>query len=92
MITTRLAALLCAAMVAGCAGTPFSFDSARQVRVGMTEAQLTGIMGRPYSVTTRGDQQIWVWSEASAFGGARSVSFVLRGGKVEGVPTIPASF
>lgn len=94
----RSLAIICAAalltlVAIGCAGTRFSFDSARQVRVGMTEAEVTKIMGRPYSVNSRGDVQVWIWSQANGFTGAhQSVSFPMRDGKVESVPKIPESF
>lgn len=81
-----------AAFLMGCAGTKFSYDNARQVEVGMTEAQLTNMMGRPHTVVSRGDEQMWVWSYANAFGGAKSVSFKVKDGVVVEVPTIPASF
>lgn len=80
-------------LITGCAGTRFDFDSARRVTVGMTEAQVTSIMGRPYSVTTKGDSQMWTWVQVNGFTGAhQSVLFVMRDGKVESVPKIPDSF
>ncbi|HZZ79817.1 MAG TPA: outer membrane protein assembly factor BamE [Gemmataceae bacterium] len=79
-------------LLAGCAGTPFQFDTARQVKVGMTDKQLTELMGTPYMVTTMGDKQIWVWSEANFMGGSQTESFTLQNGKVTSVPAIPDSF
>ncbi|MCO7566413.1 outer membrane protein assembly factor BamE [Pseudomonas sp. S 311-6] len=76
-------------VLAGCAGTPFTFGQASQVKVGMTEAQLYEIMGNPYMVTSREDGQMWVYSHATAFGGAKSVSFETKDGKVTKVPYIP---
>lgn len=88
LITASLVALL-----AGCAGTNFSYDSARQVKVGMTEAEVTRLMGPPYSVASRGDEQMWVWSRANGFTGAsRAVSFKMKNGQVIEVPQIPESF
>lgn len=75
-----------------CAGTPFSYDNARQVKPGMSEQQVQGLMGRPYSVVQRGGEQMWVWSYASAFGGARVLSFKMADHKVIEVPMIPDSF
>lgn len=88
----RLIALLMAATVADCAGTRFSFDEARQIKVGMTEAEVTERLGRPYSVATRGDTQVWVWSYSSTFGDTRAISFIFKDGKVQAVPPIPSSF
>lgn len=79
-------------LLAACAGTPFTFDEARQVKVGMTEQQVMDLMGRPYSVVSKGDSQMWIWSHASAFGGSQVVSFELKDGKVITVPHIPGAF
>lgn len=88
-----LIAIAACAALAGCAGTKFDFEAARQVKVGMTEAEVQELMGRPYSVTTKGDSQIWVWSYANGMTGAhQAVSFVMKDGKVESVPKIPESF
>jgi outer membrane protein assembly factor BamE (lipoprotein component of BamABCDE complex) len=78
--------------IAGCAGTPFTFGQASQVKVGMTEDQLYEIMGNPYMVTSKEDGQMWVYSHATAFGGAKTVSFVTKDGKVTKVPYIPKDF
>ncbi|WP_306522153.1 outer membrane protein assembly factor BamE [Rheinheimera sp.] len=76
-----------------CAGTPFNFENARQVKVGMVESEVTNLMGSPYLVTTKGEEQIWVWSYANGMSGAsKSISFVMKDGKVISVPTIPDSF
>ncbi|WP_054064888.1 outer membrane protein assembly factor BamE domain-containing protein [Pseudomonas asplenii] len=88
-----LAAVALALTLSGCAGTSFSYDDARRVQVGMTEEQVTQIMGPPYSVVSRPDGQMWIWSHANGMTGAsRVVSFRLMDGKVVEVPTIPASF
>ena len=59
----------------------------------MTEAELEGIMGKPYMVTTRGEQTIWVYSHANALAGStRSASFILKDRKVVSTPTIPDQF
>ena len=76
----------------GCAGTPITWDKARQLQVGMTEAQVTALMGPPYMVASKPDGQRWVWSHAVAFGGASSLSVTMKDGKVVEVPVIPTSF
>lgn len=81
------------ALLIGCAGSSFKFDDARRVEVGMTESQLTQLMGKPYSVTSRGDTQIWVWVHYNGLtGGMNKISFIMKDGKVYSVPTIPKSF
>lgn len=88
-----ITALVAALFIAGCAGTDFSFENASKIQLGMTEGQVTNIMGPPYSVISRGNSQMWVWSHANGLtGSARSVSFEMSGGKVVSVPTIPGSF
>lgn len=85
--------VLAGAALIGCAGTRFNFEDARQVKVGMTEAEVVERLGRPYSVTTRGDTQVWVWSQANGLTGSSSaVTFIFKEGKVATVPNIPASF
>lgn len=80
-------------VLAGCAGTNFSYDRARQVQVGMTEAEVTKIMGPPYSVSSAGGSQMWIWSHANGMtGSSRAVSFKMQDGVVVEVPQIPASF
>ncbi|RMM55062.1 hypothetical protein ALP96_00269 [Pseudomonas savastanoi pv. glycinea] len=81
------------ALLAACAGTDFSYDAARKVQLGMSEDQVVQLMGPPYSVVSRVDGQMWVWSHANGMTGAsRVVSFKMKDGKVVEVPTIPSSF
>lgn len=87
-----ISAVMVLAALAGCAGTNFTYDQARQVRIGMTEAEVVQLMGRPYSVVSRPDGQMWIWSRANAFGSSKVVSFRLSEGKVVEVPDIPDSF
>lgn len=88
----RMALLLGALLVAGCAGTHFTFDRAREVRVGMSEAEVRSIMGRPTVISSSGGQIKWIYSFGSALGNARAVSYVFQDGQVIDVPEIPASF
>lgn len=91
----RIHRIILAAIVivlAGCAGTPFTFGQASQVKVGMTQDQVYEIMGSPYMVTSREEGQMWVYTHATAFGGAKSVSFEIKDGKVAKVPYIPKDF
>lgn len=90
-IRTLIVAAVAAVLVA-CAGTPFSWDAARQIRPGMTEAELTQLMGPPYLVKSTADGLLWVWSYANAMGGARSVSVQLKNGVVVSAPAVPNSF
>ncbi|MDI1278043.1 hypothetical protein [Methylobacter sp.] len=87
-----IVAVLC--LLAGCAGSKINFDQARKVEVGMTEAQLTQLMGDPYQIISKGENlQIWIWSHYNGLSGTKSlVSFPMQSGKVISVPAIPKSF
>lgn len=86
-------AVLAALLIAGCAGTKFSYDQARKVQVGMSENEVVSIMGKPYSVISRPDGQVWVWSYANGISGkSRAISFLLKDGQVVKTPSIPQSF
>ena len=80
------------ALLCGCAGTNFSFDNARQIKPGMKSAEVQKRMGKPYMVTTQGNQNIWVYSYVDAFFATKTVSFVFQDDQVVQVPRIPDSF
>jgi hypothetical protein len=86
-------AFAAALTLAACAvGTPIKWDRARQVKVGMSEREVTALMGNPYMVTSRPDGQRWIWALGNSFGGSQSMSVTFKDGKVTEVPPIPASF
>ncbi|MFJ7886424.1 outer membrane protein assembly factor BamE [Pseudomonas sp. NPDC096917] len=78
--------------LAGCAGTPFTFGQASKVKIGMTEDQLYEIMGNPYMTVSKDEGQTWVYTHATAFSGAKSISFETKNGVVSKVPYIPKDF
>lgn len=88
----RISIIILAALLAACAGTAFKWDAARQITTGMSEKEVTALMGPPYLVTSQKNGVIWVWSYADAFAGSKSVSVVFKDGKVVEPPPIPASF
>jgi outer membrane protein assembly factor BamE (lipoprotein component of BamABCDE complex) len=81
-----LLALIVSLAVTGCTGTFFYVNQTRSVQVGMTEQQLTDILGKPEVVTARADgTRVWVY----VFGPgsyATTASYVLKDGKVASVP------
>lgn len=81
-----------AATLVGCAGTPIKWDNARQIKTGMSEAEVTTLMGKPYMVSSREVGQRWIWTFATGFGGAETMTVDFKDGKVVSVPPIPASF
>ena len=75
--------------LAACATqTPFEWGRAKQVRLGMTEADLRALMGRPNKIEIRDDTQMWVWSYTTPSKATRSVSFELKDGVVTAIPYI----
>lgn len=88
----KLFAIIALAVLVGCAGTPIKWNNARQVKLGMTQDEVTSLMGRPYMVSSREGGQRWVWTFATGFGGAESMSVDFKDGKVVSVPPIPDSF
>ncbi len=83
-----LAVIAAAALVAACAGTNFKWEDAEKVKPGMTEAEVTAILGPPYMRTQSGGMTILTWSFATAVGGAKAVTYRLIDGKVAGTTTV----
>lgn len=84
--------LLSIVLLTACAGTNFEWDNARQIKAGMTEQEVTNIMGAPYLVRSESGKLTWVWSYANTFDGVKTVSVIFVDGKVTEPPPIPASF
>ncbi len=89
------AAIAMAAILCGCAGTPFKWDNARQIKDGMTEEEVVALMGSPYMVKTNPKGQLWVWTYADLYGisgGTRTLSLEMVDGKVVKAPDVPKAF
>lgn len=81
------------ALLMGCAGTRFSFENARQLSAGMTEAEVVKTMGRPYRTTVRGDIKIMTWVFVNGITGAnRSMALPFKDGKLTETPRVPDDF
>jgi SmpA/OmlA family protein len=82
--------LVAAALVlsAACAGTPFQWEDTAKVRNGMTEQEVTAILGKPYSRSQNGNVTILTWSYAQAGSTAKAVSYRLENGRVVGLATV----
>jgi len=88
-ITTFAAALA----LAGCVsmGTNYDVTAVDSLRVGMTQAEVIGLLGQPNQVVTNSDgskRLVWVHSKGSMFGAnARSIGLPFdREGKLTDVP------
>lgn len=81
-------------LLAGCAGSgAFRWADARQIKEGMSEAEIIRLIGPPYMVTSTADGQRWLWVHANGFtGGAQSLSIPMKNGKVFAAPPIPDAF
>lgn len=88
----RLVALCMVLLLSACAGTRFTWDQARQIRVGMTEKEVTELMGDANNVVAQGSRQKWVWVWVNLYSSTRTVTTIFENGKVVEVPTIPESW
>lgn len=93
----KLIALLCAVLLTACAGSgSIKWDDARQIKVGMTEKEVSSLMGRPYQAQVIGSTGTyrWVWVNVNLMtgGGAEKMTAVFKDGVVVEVPFIPRSF
>ena len=88
-ILASILGLALLALSSGCVGTPFRWDTARKIQVGMTKAQVQEIMGKPYVVSTHGESEIWLWSYGTGLGSGGAYKIILNDGKVIEVPKIP---
>lgn len=89
----RLAFVL-AALCAGCAGTDFEWDKARQVRPGMNEDEVRALLGPPATVRKQPWGATWTWAYVDPGPGkARAVSVGFSGdGRVVYGAGVPESF
>ncbi|MBL9187907.1 MAG: outer membrane protein assembly factor BamE [Opitutaceae bacterium] len=90
MKTKALLFLLLLGVLAGCVGTPFRWDTARKIQVGMTKAQVTEIMGKPYVRAVAGEIETWTWSYGTGLGTGGAYKIALKDGIVTEVPKIPS--
>jgi outer membrane protein assembly factor BamE (lipoprotein component of BamABCDE complex) len=90
-----LTAVAIALTLTGCAGSgKIKWDNARQVKAGMTQAEVTELMGKPYQVTAKGDGiQTWVWVYVNGMtGSSQSAALNFKDGKVIKAFEVPDSF
>jgi hypothetical protein len=86
----RLATVALALALAACAATNPQWEDAAQVRHGMTEAEVTDLLGAPFERAQSGNIATLTWNVDISFGGTRRVSFRLLNGRVvERVPAGP---
>jgi hypothetical protein len=80
----RIAVVLVAAMLAGCAaGKDFSMENVDKLKPGMTTEEVKAIMGPPYGVTVMGERSIWTWTRYGTFEGMKSATVTFVNGKMD---------
>lgn len=80
-------------ILSACAGTPFKWSEARQVKEGMTTTEVSGLLGKPYSVAATGGVVRYVWVYVNGFSyGTRSLAIDFLDGRVVKAPPIPEEF
>jgi hypothetical protein len=85
----RILLVLASLLFAACVGTPFKWDTARQIKTGMSKGEVTAIMGKPYTISSGSDgNEIWAWNYGTALGTGGAYQIVIKGDKVIEVPVI----
>jgi SmpA / OmlA family len=93
----NLGTILITLFLLACAGSgAIKWDAARQIKPGMTETEVSTIMGKPYQIQVlKNDGRYqWVWVNVNLMtgGGADKMTAIFKDGVVVEVPMIPASF
>lgn len=80
--------------ITACAGSGnIKRDDVRQLKTGMTEKEVTDIVGPPYSVRAKSDgTEVWIWVHVNLMMGTESMSLAMKDGKVVQIPKVPESF
>ena len=87
-----VAGIVCAALLAACAGTPFKWDDARKIKAGMSTQEVTAIVGTPNTVKAQGEILRYVWVYVNSFEGTRTLVVDFKDGKAIKAPPIPEEF
>lgn len=92
----RLIGLCAVLFLAACAGTQFSWDQARSIKVGMDKEEVTKIMGSPnqtVSKATGEETWVWVWvTSGLASMNTRSFTISFKEGRVATIPSVPDAY
>lgn len=91
---TSIIFILLISLLGGCAaGTYFTWEDARKIEPGMTTAEVTKLVGPPYSVTaTPNGELFYVWVYVQPFGGTKTLRVDFKDNKAIMAPPIPDSF
>lgn len=93
LLRCLIGTVVVALILSGCAGSDFNWDKVRQVKPGMTQQEVTALLGPPNNVRSTAEGVTWAWAHVNMMAGStRSVSVVFRDGKVVSAPQVPESF
>lgn len=90
-----LSCVVAAIVLVGCAhGTPFKWDQAREIKPGMTKAEVTARLGKPYMTksTTAGMRYVWTEVNGLTFASKSLAIDFNTEGQVIGAPPIPDEY
>lgn len=91
----KLIVIIAVLFLSACAGSgSIKWNEARKIKVGMTEKEVTEVMGSPYQAQVLGNDGTyrWVWVDVNLMMGTQKMSAELKNGVVVSVPFIPESF
>ena len=90
---SKLIAIILSLFLMACAGSNFKWDTARQIKQGMAETELFNLMGKPSATRSSADGVIYVWTSVNGLtGSVKTVSVIVKDGKVVSAPVIPDNF
>lgn len=89
----KLIMLFCVCFLAACAGNNFNWDNARKIKEGMPESEMLEIMGKPNAVKSDSNGLVYVWTHVNGLtGSVKTVSAVVKEGRVVSAPSVPSSY
>ena len=79
-------------VLSACAGAAFKWSDVKRVQVGMTQQEVTGLLGKPTAVSAKNGGTLYVWTHVNGLtASVRTVSIPFdKDGKVIEVP--PSAF
>jgi hypothetical protein len=76
----------------GCAGTNFSWDNARKLKLGMNETEVVELMGPPNHINSSTNGTIWVWVWVNLYSQTKTLTVTMKDGVLTKIPDIPKTY
>jgi len=86
----KVAAFIVPLLLAGCV-SPINWQGARQLRAGMTEPEVTALVGKPDAMSASGNGYVLIWRRY-VNGQVQELAVPFKDGRVTAVPQVPSSF